>query len=350
MQPNRCSGAILSHRAPWPFPAVALCLLGVCFSGGGVSVHAQAPAPAATVVPPAQVSNRALEHARALLAESQARENAIRSELLDLDRQMDARIDETVALLKGIKDSTESKTEVANVKKQAVEALEALVRAYLQERGRRLGEMQGPGATQGQRADLGKEVGRVDAEIDARVDQIVDLAASMTTREALQRYDTYYADYGVAKIEREEYRASRRQDSQADQTQARLARELEDAIAAIEREIALVPQRCPRDRQAAELERLTQVRDSRREDLRRLSNAYPAEGRSIGDEEANEIGRELKYAREDVRDLWGRLQAQANSLTLERQRRRQLEARVRYLEQEPGAPSANAGPTSPPPP
>lgn len=258
------------------------------------------------------------------LAQAQARAAALQAEVLDLDRQIDARVDEVVGMLARAQDSTETKTEVMNTKKEAIAALQKWIQFYVQERGRRLGQIQGPGGSAAARADLQNQVAAIDAELNARVDQIVELAASMSTSEDVKRYDTYYADWGVAKVETDEYRANRRQVSRADQTQSDVAEGLKNAIAGIERDIALVPQRLPRDRQPAELDRLQKLLAERQADLRKLDNAYPAEGRVLGDREADQLERELHSAQQDIRALWTQLLAKANQLSAERQRIRLL--------------------------
>ena len=262
------------------------------------------------------------------LAQQQARVNALRQEVLDLDRQIDARVEEIVQLLINTKDSTESGADVMNTKKEAVAALQKWLQTYAQERGRRLGQLQGYGSAAA-RADLQAEVAALDDEINTRVDQIVELAASMSTSEDLQRYDTYVADFGIAQVERADYRANQRQMSRADQTQEAVAAELEKAIAGLERDLALVPQRLPRDRQQAELDRLNQLLDARQADLRALNNASPSpEARPAGDRQADQLDRDLADARTDIRNLWTQLLAKANLLAQERQRLRQLEPRM----------------------
>jgi hypothetical protein len=312
----------------------------------GLSVQAQTPAPAAPAPSPAQM----LARSQAQLAQAQAKAAAIQEDVLSLDREIDARVDEIVALLKGAKDSTESKTEVMNVKKEAIESLKKWVQVYAQERGRRLGQIQASGSA-ATRAELQNQVANIDAELNGRVDQIVELAASMSTSEDVERYETYYADWGVSKVETDEYRANKRQVSRADQTQSGVAEELEKAIAGLERDIALVPQRMPRDRQPAELERLQKLLDERRADLRTLATtAYPAEGRPVGDREADQLERDLHYAQEDVRALWSQLLAKANLLSVERQRIRQLDARVKNLAAELPPPAAAPAAPAPTPP
>ena len=313
------------HRVSW-FLMGAFCLVA------GPAGLAQSPAPV-----PAPAPAQALAQTQAQLAQAQARVASIQEEVLALDREIDARVDELVALLKDARDSTESRTEVMTTKKAAIESLQKLIQAYAQERGRRLGQIQGPGSS-ATRTDLQGEVAALDAEINARVSQVVELAASMSTREETERYDTYYADFGVANVEREEYRANQKQISRADQTQTKLAEDLEKAIADLERQIAVVPQRLPRAQQESELARLQGLLDARRADLRALSYAAPSGGRTFGDREAYQLLRDLHFAQEDVRALWAQLLAKANLLSVERQRARQLEARVNMIAAETSAP------------
>lgn len=283
----------------------------------------------------------AQDSAEAQLAQAQAQAAATQAEVLELDRQIDARVAEIVGLLASVQDSTETKTEVLDTKKEAIAPLQKWVQVYARERGRRLGQIQGPGGSAAARADLQNQVAAIDAELNTRVDQIVELAASMSTSEDVKRYESYYADWGVAKVETDEYRANRRQVSRADQTQSGVAEGLEKAIAGLERDIALVPQRLPRDRQQAELDRLNRLLEERRSDLQKLDNAYPsADRRSLGDREADRLEDNLHAAQQDIRALWTQLLAKSNRLAAERQRVRQLQVRA-------AAPAAEVAPPAP---
>ena len=132
-------------------------------AAAGAAAQSAPPALAAAAarLTPAQL----LERARAQLAASRQREAALRDEVLDLNRQADARVGELVSLLKGVRDSTESKTEVMNTKKEAIAGLEKWVQLYAQERGRRLGQLQ-RGGTAETEADLRQEIAGIEAEMD----------------------------------------------------------------------------------------------------------------------------------------------------------------------------------------
>ncbi len=305
----------------------------------GWSAPAQMPPPPALASAAArQTPAQMLERTRSLLAASRQREAALRDDVMALDAQTDARVAELVSLLKNVQDSTESKTEVMHTKKQAIEGLKKWVQLYAQERGKRLGQLQ-RGGTAESKAGLQKEVDNIEQEMNDRVSDIVELAASMSTREELTKYEYYSTDVGVVAHQRDEYKAANRQASLADHAQDGIEADLEKAIAGLERDIALVPQRLPRDQQAAELARLNALLDERRQNLRELSSASPSKARAVGDREANQMDRELRFAQEDIRALWAQLQAKASELSVERQRRAQLESRVRLLERDAAAPA-----------
>lgn len=323
------------------FRPVVPALTILALLAASLTAAAQAPAPAAAPAPEPAVSPE-LARAQAMLAQSQAKTEALQQEMLALDDQIDARINELVELLKGARDSTESKTKVMDVKKKTIESLEKFLQAYNRERGRRLGELQRP-APAAKQEELQQQVAAIDSKIDQRVNEIVELAASMSTHEDLQRYETHYADWGVAKIETDEYRANKKQRSRANQTQSQVAEELEKAIAGLERDIALVPQRLPRDRQEAELARLNGLLEQRRTELRTLESAYPEKGRQVGKREADRLMDDLHDTQQKVRALWNQLLAKANVLSTERRRTAELDAHVRML-----AAEASSAPPTPP--
>jgi hypothetical protein len=333
MNTIHCSSRFFLTALPFR-GAILISLLAL---GGGA--QAQLPPPPAVVSAAAQQTpEEALARTKSQLAASQERETVLREEVVALDAQIDARVDELVSLLKGVQDSTESKTEVMNTKKEAIEGLKKWVQLYAQERGQRLGQLR-RGGTAETEADLEQQVANIEGEINDRVQDIVELAASMSTREELTKYDYYQTEYTVIAHERDEYKAANRQASLANQAQDGVQAELEKAIAGLERDIALVPQRLPRDQQAAELARLQALLDERRQNLRELSTASPSDGRPVGDREANQLDRDLQFAKEDIRALWAQLQAKAGELGVERRRGNQLVSRIRLLERDIAAPA-----------
>ena len=341
MNPKSPHGAAPRSPKSSRLGRAALCQLGLLLGLLGQPVLAQAPA--ATSEPtPAQLLNRS----QSLLAQSQSKAAAIQADVLALDQEIDARVAEIVTQLTSVQDSTDSNTAVMNTKKAALESLKKWVERYAQERGRRLGQIQSTGSAAAQ-ADLHNQVANIDAEMNVRVDQIVALAASMNTRAETERYDSYVSDFGVAQVEREEYRTNQRQISRADQSQSQVAEDLEKAIAGIERDLALVPQRLPRDQQETEIARLQILLAERRSNLQALANASPSDAQRIGDRQADQLARDLRFAQEDIRALWSQLLAKANLLAVERQRVRQLEARVQSLAAE--IPPASEASATPPP-
>ena len=301
---------------------ITLCLIGACVALFSASVWAQAT-----------TSDPDLARAQNMLSQEQTKVAALEQELIDLDADINANVDELVELLKKSEDSTQSKTKVMNTKKETIKALEKWVKEYTRERGKRLGEIQQTRSSTA-RADLQNQVEAIDAGLNLRVEQMIELAASMSTKEELKQYDTYQQDWGIAKVEREEYKVNKRQISYANQAQEKVAAELEKAIKTIENDIALVPQRLPGSQQEAELARLNDLLDSRRGELRQLATAYPEQEQAVGKSEADRLSKQLHYTQEDIRAKWAQLLAKANTLSVERQRVRQLEARVKTMEAE----------------
>jgi hypothetical protein len=311
---------------------ITLCLIGACVALFAASVWAQAPA-----------SNPDLARAQQMLSQEQSKVADLEQDLLALDSEIDADVNQLVDLLKKSEDSTASKTKVMNTKKETIASLDKWVKEYTRERGKRMGDLQQTRSPSAQ-AELQHQVESIDDGINRRVDQMVELAASMSTSEELKRYDTYQQDWGLAKVEREDYKVNKRQISYANQAQEELGKKLEQTIKTLENDIALVPQRFPRDQQEAELARLNSLLDARNNDLRKLATAYPEKANAVGKNDADRLEKQLHYTQEDIRAKWAQLLAKANTLSVERLRVRQLEARVKAMEAEaapvPAAPEA----------
>jgi len=316
----------MTERTTNRITPISLCLISACIALFAASAWAQAPA-----------SNPNLARAQQMLSQEQAKVNALEQELVALDSDINVNVDELVQLLKTTEDSTASKTKVMNTKKETIAALEKWVKEYTRERGKRMGELQQTRSATAQ-ADLQNQVEAIDAGLNRRVDQMVELAASMSTSEELKQYDTYQQDWGLAKVEREDYKVNKRQISYANQAQEEIGKKIEQAIQALQNDIALVPQRFPRDQQEAELARLNSLLDTRNQDLRKLATAYPEKANAVGKNDADRLEKQLHYTQEDIRAKWAQLLAKANTLSVERQRVRQLEARVQSME-------ADAAPT-----
>lgn len=309
-----------------------LCLISTLLLPLSLSAWAQVPAAAPTPDPD-------LARAQQMLSQEQAKVKALEQELLALDKEIDGQVEGLVQRLKTSEDSTPSKTQVMNTKKEALASLDKWVKEYTRERGKRMGDLQQTRSAAGQ-AELQGQIEAIDAGLNRRVDQMVELAASMSTSEELKRYDTYRQDWGIAKVETEDYRVNQRQISYANQAQEELGKNIEQAIQALENDIALVPQRFPLDQQEAELARLNSLLDARNDDLRQLATAYPEKATAVGKSGADRLAKQLHYTQEDIRAKWAQLLAQANTLSVERQRVRQLEARVKAMETQTAPPAA----------
>jgi len=314
-----------------------LSLIGACVALFTASAWAQTSA---------APTNPDLVRAQQMLSQEKAKVATMEQELIDLDADINTTVDEMVELLKKSEDSTQSKTKVMNTKKEMIATLDKWVKEYVRERGKRVGEIQQTRSASA-KADLQDQVEAIDAGLNHRVEEIIDLAASMSTKEELKQYDTIYQDWGVSKVEREEYKVNKRQISYANQAQEEVAKQLEKTIKALENDLALVSQRYPRNQQEAETARLNGLLETRGNDLRKLSTAYPEKAQQVGKSEADRLSKQLHYTQEDIRAKWAQLLAQANTLSVERQRVRQLEARVSAMETEaapaPTAPAAPAG-------
>ena len=138
-------------------------------------------------------------------------------------------------MLAGFKDSEESRTEVSQLKKEAVEGLKRGIQIYVQKR-KEVRES----VREGDSAALG-DLQKFDARIIKRVDQIADLTKSVPTHSDVDKYESdggsywngyYYEDSRIS----EEWKQNRR-----DTTRSNMMRD--DTIKALRESLERLDQR-----------------------------------------------------------------------------------------------------------
>jgi hypothetical protein len=110
-------------------------------------------------------------------------------DIVELDRRIEAQVDELVKLIAGFRDSEDSRTKVNMLKKDAIDGLQRGIEAYSTKR-RQIAEK----IRTGDGTALG-DLDRFDEHILKRVDHIATLTKSIPTHQDIDKYETYGQSY-----------------------------------------------------------------------------------------------------------------------------------------------------------
>jgi uncharacterized coiled-coil protein SlyX len=236
-------------------------------------------------------------------------------DVVSLSARIDKRVDELVTLLSGLRDSEESKRNVTQMKKEAIEGLQRGITLYTQKR-REIREMVRTGSDEA----IG-DLSKIDAKIIKQIDQIAELTKSIPTHQDVDKYendggaywDGYYSEN--TRIS-DEWRQNRRDTHAADLQRKHTAEALEKAIERIkERRRALNGKLKDGEITASEktlytteLGQADAYEEHLKSQLREVTEGGdPGGGRAIGRDQANDIENMLEDARKDLREDAARL-------------------------------------------
>ncbi|MEM7147021.1 MAG: hypothetical protein AAF591_18015 [Verrucomicrobiota bacterium] len=143
---------------------------------------------------PEEVAARIAE-LQTYLTHRQERATEITNDMIALDDRIEGRIEKIVGMLDGITDSLESSRRVAQMKKEAIAALENTINFYDQKR-RSLQEETRQRNPRISREELFSDIGKFDDRIDKRVNQMLDLAKSMQSHKDYDKWNVAYGGGG----------------------------------------------------------------------------------------------------------------------------------------------------------
>jgi uncharacterized coiled-coil protein SlyX len=236
-------------------------------------------------------------------------------DVVDLSARIDKRVDGLVTLLTGLRDSQESKRNVTQIKKEAIEGLQRGITLYTQKR-REIREMVRTGSDEA----LG-DLSKIDAKIIKRIDQIAELTKSIPTHQDVEKYEsdggTYWNGY-YSENNRisDEWRQNRRDSNAADLQRKQTSEALGKAIERLKDRRRMLTAKLKEGRitdsekslYTTELGQVDAYQDHLEAQVRDITTGgNPDGGRAIGRDQAHDIENMIEDARKDLREDVARL-------------------------------------------
>lgn len=284
------------------------------------------------------------------ITDREARLETLKQDLLALDARTEKQIDRIVTTLASMRDSESSKTRVAHVKTDIMDALVRTMMAYRQKRAAVYERMRKEQTVPLE--ELEKTLAAFDARIGKRLEQVMQLAKSFPGHVDVEKYENYGGSYYDGWHQEntrvsDEWRQNRR-DSVSGRTARRdITQEIEKAIQTNESRRATVAENLKKSRlseqdhtvQAEELGRLDATIDNLKAQRREL--ALPGTGgtREISSAEAHDATMLLDDTRADLARDFSDIMQKYNDLETERTRifnlKANLQAREEWLSKNP---------------
>jgi uncharacterized coiled-coil protein SlyX len=231
-------------------------------------------------------------------------------DVVSLNTRIDKRVDELVNLLTGLRDSKESKSNVTQIKKEAIEGLQRGIKLYTEKR-REIREMVRTGSDEA----LG-DLSKIDANIIKRIDQIAELTQSIPTHKDVEKYennggsysDGYYYEFNRIS---EDWKQNNRDNNAADMQRKDTSEALEKGIERLkDRRRALTTKLkegqvtdSEKSLYQTELGQVDAYQDHLEKQLRAVTTGGTSGGgRAIGRDQANDIENMIEDARKDLRE------------------------------------------------
>ena len=146
------------------------------------------------------------------------------------------RIDELLRVLRSVGDSKDSRTKVARMKEQTIDALQKNLEYFEQRRASFLQELRNP------RVNLTEEekrraITKFDERIEKRVRQILELSKSLPTHKDYEQYKAVGSGwYGANLMENEDYKQNKRLTAHTNTQRDEIIRELQRSIDRLDRQ------------------------------------------------------------------------------------------------------------------
>ena len=164
------------------------------------------------------------------------RADLLLDEIRSADSRIEDRIDELLRVLRSVGDSKDSRTKVARMKEQTIDALQKNLQYFDQRRASLLQELRNP------RVNLTEDekrraITKFDERIDKRVRQILDLGKSLPTHKDYEQYKSVgSAWYGATLIENEDYKQNKRLTAHTNTQRDEIIKELRRSIDRLDRQ------------------------------------------------------------------------------------------------------------------
>lgn len=285
-------------------------------TAGGLTAQTEpAPNPAEEISPEMIEARReSVSNLETHIAQREERLAEWGRDIVDLDTRIEHRVDELVKLLAGLRDSQQSRTNVTQMKREAIDGLRNGIEIYSRKR-REVAES----IRQGDESALG-DLGKFDERIIKRVDQIAELTKSIPTHQDTDRYESdggsywngyYYENSRVS----DEWRQNRRDRTASDQQRRETSRALQSGLDRLDQRRRALKDSLEnrnltaseRKLYATELGQIDAYTDHLKAQLADVTTATSGGGTPIGRGQAHDIGNLIEDARRDLREDVARL-------------------------------------------
>ncbi len=235
-------------------------------------------------------------------------------DIVELDARIEKHVEELVKLLAGLRDSQESRNQVNELKKEAIEGLKRGIEIYTNKR-KQIRELVRTGGDEAL-ADLGK----FDQRIIKRVDQIAELTKSIPAHQDVEKYEAGGGSYWNGYYEEDrrisdEWRQNRRDNNRADQQRDDTTEAIKSALDRLDQrrrslEDLLANRKLTESARTlyhTELGQITAYEDHLKSQMKDVTISPGGGGRAIGRDQAHDIGKLIEDARIDIREDVSRL-------------------------------------------
>lgn len=284
------------------------------------------------------------------IADREARFEALRKDLLALDARTEEQIDRIVNTLASMRDSESSKTRVANVKTDIMDALVRTIWAYRHKRTALYERMRKEQTVPLE--ELEKTLSVFDARIAKRLEQVMQIAKSFPGHVDVEKYETYGGSYYDGWHQEntrisDEWRQNRRNTVSGQTARRDIIQEIEKAIKENEHRRANLADTLEnrsigeQDRvvQGEELGRLDAKIDNLKAQLRELALPTTGGTSEISGSEAHDATMLLDDTRADLARDFSDIMSKYGDLEAERSRifalKANLKAREEWLSKNP---------------
>ncbi len=246
----------------------------------------------------------------------QAREqraDLLLDEIKALDKRIEDRLDQIIGGLANIADSKDSKTKVARLKANTIEALRKNIGYYQRKRADIQEQLRRPtlNLTPEQKQKL---LAALDSRIEKRVQQILALEKSLPSHKDYDRYTKTGDGWWGSEFERNsDFEQNRRVTTHTNQMRDKVLTGLDQSIARLEKQQSTLKAAPPSDLIAAELARNETLLTERRKQRADVLTERAEASREVSQKEAMDLDSALRRATEELRRDFTTLFARYNA-------------------------------------
>jgi hypothetical protein len=303
---------------------------------------------------PAPVTPATIAQWEAALAAREQRADLLRGELKSLDSRIEARVDSLVKALRSISDSKDSRTKVARMKEQNIDALKRNIEYYRNKRAALQEELRRPtlNLTEEQKR---RGIAIFDAHIEKRVAQIIELQKSLPTHKDYARYKASGDSWaGTTYSLNQDYVQNQQVTGVTNRQRREIEEDLRKSIARLEQnnrglraQMDAAPYASRNKELAGEIAKNETLIAERRKQLATALAPVETPTRAVGLHEAVDLDRALNTAIGELRRDFNTLFARYNALIPELSAINSTRAAIAAAKAraKPAAPPASAAPS-----